>query len=577
MEATSKEIQSVSDQLPEELRNTQRLPAAIDGFLSLPLTRQIALMVSTAISIALLMAVLLWSNDSSQTVLMGPSSAEDMNDAVVALQKMGVPYEIDGKTGALLVPNDKIYQVRMQLASEGLPQRNSNFGMEMLQQKPEFGTSQFHELKRYQLALEGELARSIMTIKSVKSARVHLALPKQSVFVRKEKQASASVLVDLHGGRGLSEDQVSAISHMVSSSIPDMAAEDVTIVDENGNLLSKRGKSGLDVSQEQLKYTQTVEQRYIDSINDILAPILGAARVRAQVSANLDFSTTEQTMETYNPDLPALRSSQNLEESRVNGDIQGVPGALSNQPPGAGNAPEQTDGVTGNEKSQQLSKRRESTSNYELDRTISHTRQSVGNIKRLTVAVVVDNRQVVDAEGKITFEPRTAEELERISRLVKESVGYTPQRGDSVDVVNISFDGKEEFTAPEVAVWEQPWFMPAVKIAAGALIALVFFFVVIRPMLKTLAENKELREAMLMQNEFGLNPDGTPIAGREGGAGAGGEGADDDVLSLDSDDELGMLVKMPGEGTYKENIRMVTKVIKEDPDLATQVIKSWID
>ncbi|MBF0471544.1 MAG: flagellar M-ring protein FliF [Gammaproteobacteria bacterium] len=603
--AVSEDDKKVVEALPEELRNVDKLPASLDGFLGLPLVRQVALMVSTAISIALIVVVVMWSNKPDYIQLLGSVDSQDISDAVLVMQRYNIDHMIEPTSGALMVSSNQVHQARMKLASEGLPRNNSGYGMELLEKKPEFGTSQFHELKRYQLALEGELARSITTLKSVKSARVHLALPKQSVFVRKEKRASASVLLDLFGGRKMDEAQVSAIAHMVSSSIPNLEAENVTIVDQHGNLLSKReSASGLDVSQEQLKYAQTVEDLYIDSIVDILSPIVGMDKIRAQVSANLDFSATEKTMESYNPDLPALRSSQSLEESRANGGaVQGVPGALSNQPPGAGNAPEATDGVNGGGAGSDglISNRRENTSNYELDRTISHTKQAVGILKRLTVAVVIDNVEKKDEEGNIIYAQRTPEEMEQMLRLVRETVGYTPQRGDSVDVINIGFAGREEIPMAKQEIWEQSWFMPAVKSAAGVVIVLIFFLAVIRPMLKTLADNKEMRHVLLAEKEFGLTAEmiaaggvagvGGAAGGGMGGAGgrgAGGGGAggvggvdglDDDVLALGSDGASADdgVVKLPGDGTYKENIKVVTGVIKEDPDLAAQVIMSWIN
>lgn len=329
-----KEITVEHDLVPPD-----NLPESVKGFLGLPVVRQLALLISTAASVALIAVVVLWSMKPDMSILFGGLEGKEATEIVDALMALNVEYKLDSMSGAVMVPSDRLHDIRLQLASQGLP-RSSGLGLEILQQKPEFGTSQFMEIARYQHAIEGELAKSITAIHSVRSARVHLALPKQSAFVRKKERASASVLVNLFSGRQLEESQVDAISHLVAASVPNMEPADVTIIDERGNLLSdKQNRSALNVSEEQLKYTRMVENTYIDRVVSILGPIVGEDKIRAQIAADIDFTATEKTMESYNPDLPALRSEQVVEEERVGAAPIGIPGALANQPPGAGNAP----------------------------------------------------------------------------------------------------------------------------------------------------------------------------------------------------------------------------------------------
>ena len=542
----------------ELVEQPDRTPEALKGLMDLPIMRQMALMVSAAASIALLAVIVLWSMKPGYGVLFANMESREASQVMTMLQSMQVDFKLDENTGALLVPSNKVRELRLKLAAEGFP-RSSGRGLDILNEDPKFGTSQFLEVTRYQHALEAELVQSIMTINNVESVRVHLALPKQSVFVRKRKKATASVLLNLYAGRTIDESQVLAISHMVAASIPNLEPEQVTIVNEKGQLLSKKSRdSQLGISEDQQRFIRSIEEGYIDRIIDLLSPVVGAERLRAQVTADVDFTVTESTLESFNPDLPSLRSEQISEESRTTAGASGVPGALANQPPGAGTAPEVMDGLASAGSGQPLNRSKHSTTNYELDRTISHTRNQVGQVKRLSIAVVIDHKRVAGEGGNFTLEPRTAEEISQLTSLVRDAVGYSPQRGDIVNVINTPFEITQiEDTAPPVVeIWEESWFMDAIKMGLGAIAVILFIFMVIRPTLKNLSTPPE--QQMLLAGAAAALP---------AAAGAG-------VEPVMGDD--GELIHIPTAGAYEENLKMVSKVVQDDPALVAQVVRSWL-
>ena len=537
--------------------------AFTEGFIQLPAVRQLGVLIGFAAVAALGVVLVLWTWTPSYGVLFGNLGDKEAAEIAELLRARNIQYKLDERTGALLVPSAKVQELRMQLAAEGLP-RSSGMGLEILQQKSEFGTSQFMETTRYQHALEQELARSIMSLSSVESARVHLAMPKQSVFVRKRQPPTASVLLDLYAGRLLEDEQVAAIQHLVASGIPNLEPSQVTVVDESGRLLSaKKRSSEMAQNQDQFEYTRSIEQSYIERIEDILAPIVGRDGMRAQVAAELDFTVTEQTQESFNPDLPALRSEQLSEEQLLADALGGVPGALSNQPPGAASVPEVAGAGTGatDGAGQKVNSRLNSTKNYELDRTISHSRLGSGSIKRLSIAVVVDERVTTGAKGEVVREPRPAEEMERLTSLVREAVGYNVARGDSVNVLSAAFASPEAVGAvPEQPIWEQPWVLDIIKVVGAVLLGLLLILMVLRPMMRNLAAASE--------------PLPLP-AGAAAGGGSAGMGLAEDQLSLSGGDHTAV-IKLPGRGAYEDNIDMVKTVVKDDPKLVAQVVRNWI-
>jgi len=530
---------------------------SVEGFQRLPALRQIGLMIGLAASVALGVAIVLWSQTPNYTLLYGNLSSRDAGDVVEALQKAGLEFKIDESTGAVMVPSAKVHTARMELAKDGLPQGNSA-GFEMLQQDQGFGTSQFIETARYQRALEGELGRTIAALRNVESARVHLAIPKRSVFLRDHSKPTASVMVNLYSGRTLEEGQVAAIVHLVSSAVPHLEPGDVTVVDQQGNLLSSGGETpAAGLSATQLSYTQKLEQSYGDRIRELLEPLVGPGRVRASVAADLDFTVTERTEENYNPDLPALRSEQTREESSSSqSGASGVPGALTNQPPEAGQLANAPGGGTSPDTSQPHSSSKNSVRNYELDKTISHTRLASGSVRRLSIAVVIDDKQTQDKGGKITTAAWPDDQLQRFTGLIKEAVGFDARRGDTVSVINSSFAPPPAVEpVPPPSLFERPWVWTLLKQIGGVAGVLILVFGLMRPVLRSLAERgtAAMQQAALVQ-------------GGEGGAGqlglAGGAAGHAQLQAPQVD--------------YEQHLRNARAVVKEDPKRVAQVVKNWV-
>lgn len=469
------------------------------GFSNLPVVRQLGLLIGLSASIALGFAVVLWAQDPNYRPLYSHLSSEETSDVLDALQNSGIPYKLDSKSGTVLVPADQLYNARFKAASEGLP-KQSGMGFELLEKDQGIGTSRFMETARFRHALEGELSRTISNLSSVKSARVHLAIPKESVFMGDRQTAHASVLLDLSHGQKLDNKQVMAIAKLVSSSVPNMQVKDVTIVDQAGNLLaSDLNSNKFAKTKEEFEYRNQIENEYSKRIESILAPLLGASNVRAKVSASIDFTQKEQTQENYTPDSKALRSEQifNKDDPTKQNVVGGIPGALSNQPPQVkANAAAQQGGDVANARTIQA------TRNYEVGKIISHSSLPSGNIQRLSVAVVVDNLKEIDPDsGKVTQKPLTTEELDKITTLVKNAIGYDEDRGDRVSVVNIPFVAEAPIEQlPELAFWEQTWFWDIIKSSVAGLFLLILIFTVLRPVLKNLSG-----KALEAQNLAGNN------------------------------------------------------------------------
>ncbi len=425
---------------------------------------------AAAALVAVIVAVAMWSGEPKYKVLFSNLDDRDGGAIVAALGTMNVPYRYNENGTALLVPADRVYDARLQLASQGLP-RGGSVGFELMD-NARFGASQFTEQINYQRGLEGELARSIEAMHTVQHARVHLAMPRQSLFVRERQAPTASVLLNMHPGRSLSDAQVSAISWLVASSVPELTAENVSIVDQNGRLLSAPLGEGRGMDADQMRFVREMEQRTVERILTILNPLVGPGNVHAQASADVDFARREETSEIYRPNQEpgqaAVRSQQTSDSTQrgVN-PAQGVPGALSNQAPanpqapianppqpqpprpGQPQQPANTQQQTGTQAvTANLNERRDATTNYEVDRTISHIKQPVGNLKRLSVAVVVN--YIRDKDGEL--QPLPPEELNKLTNLVREAMGYSETRGDSLNLVNSQFnDGP-----PPVPMWRDP-------------------------------------------------------------------------------------------------------------------------
>ncbi len=534
-------------------KQTNQLSLSGQGFGSLSVMRQMGILIGLAASIAIGGAVAFWSQTPNYRSLYTGLADRDVMEVSDALQKAGIPFEIEG-AGTVKVPGDQIHDARIKLAAQGLPNSNSG-GFEVLDKNQTFGTSQFMEKARYQRALEGELSQTISSLRNVESARLHLAIPKQSVFIRNQKKPSASVLVNLYPGRNLDEGQVAAISHMVASSIPNLDTEHVSIVDNKGRLLSSPDATGeMGMTTSQFSHRKRLEDYLTKRIEALITPIVGVGGVRAQVTTDLDFSMTEQTQEHFNPDLPAVRSEQTMEEQMAGGQgASGVPGALTNQPPEGGTISE--DGASGTGQGETKKSNRRVTRNYELDRTISHVRLPAGSVRRLSVAVVVDDRQIVDENGEGSRQPIPEQELAHITTLVKEAVGFNARRGDTVSVINTSFNVPAPVEPlPEPPIFEQPWVWKAGKMALGALAVLFTYILVLRPVMRSLAEKGAA-----------LPPPAPPV----------------DVSQL-SQEQLaltgggGQIPQLPNHSSYDNNLNAAQGMVQEDPKRVAQLVKQWV-
>lgn len=542
----------------------------MSGFNSLGILRQLGLMVGLAASIAIGFAVVLWSQKPDYRVLFSNLNFADANEVIEQLKLFNVPYKFDADGRAILVPEEHVHQARLKLASEGFT-ADKTVGFELLDQEQGLGTSQFMENARFRRGLEGELARTISSMLAVRSARVHLALPKESVFVRDQRKPRASVFIEMFSGRTLARDQVVAIANLVASSIPELAVEDVTVVDQKGRLLNTRDQDqDVVLAAKQLEYTRNIEQTLVNRINSILQPVLGLGNFRAEVSTEIDFTEVEQADEIYNPDLPALRSEKTLEERRASGELaQGVPGALSNQPPGPNAVPEEleAEGGTAAARAANGSSREQAVRNYELDRTLSYTRHQTGVVKRLSVAVVVDDMTSINPEtGESRRMPWSENELERLQALVRNAVGYSAVRGDSVTVINSPFMPAEPIDLEEPAIWEQDWFWDLVKQVMAALFVLLLILGVLRPILRSLADAGKQKETL------SLGPAGEISADLEGLEGGGV--ADDKVTLGGSSGGRGVL-PTPNE-SFDYQLNAIRSMVAEDPEKVAQAVRQWV-
>jgi flagellar M-ring protein FliF len=538
----------------------------MQGFNKLSIVRQIGLMVGLAASVAIGFAVVLWSQKAEQRVLFSNLSFSDANQIIEQLKLYNVPYNFDADGRAILVPDEYVHQARLKLASEGFT-ADKTVGFEILDKEQSLGTSQFMETTRYRRGLEGELARTIASMTSVRNARVHLGIPKDTVFIRDTRKPTASVFLELFSGRQLERDQVASIANLVASSIPSLHVKDVTVVDQRGRLLNMRDKDvNVVLAAKQLEYTRSLEGTMLNRVNSILQPVVGMGRFRAEVSADVDFTAVEQTDELYNPDLPALRSEQTMDESRVGGAAPiGVPGALSNQPPGPSSVPEEAsgDGVVA-KSGGPGSARKQATRNYELDRTISYTKHQQGRIRRVTVAVVVDDLSSINAEsGEVLKTPWDQNELERLRILVQDAVGYSALRGDSVNVVNTPFVAEAPIVTEDIPIWKEDWVWDVAKQAMAVIFVLVLVFGILRPILRNLAV------AGTAGNVAGLG-----AAGEVSAELAGLDGADfsSDSVTFGSDEDL---LPTPNE-SFDYQLNAIRSMVAEDPARVAQAVKQWV-
>jgi flagellar M-ring protein FliF len=522
--------------------------------------RPLLLLVGLAAAVAAGVGIALWSQGPTYSLLFGNLADADAAQLAQSLDQSGIPYKVEN--GAVLVPAERVTEARMNLAAKGLP---ASSGFSIMEKDPGFGVSQFMENARYQHALETELARTIASLRAVEGARVHLAVPQQSAFVRDRKPVSASVFLQLRGGQRLDREQVDAVVNLVASSIPELDANHVTVVDSQGRLLSSPEKDGdFAAREQQLELARRIEDEYSQRIVSLLTPLLGPDRVRAQVVAQIESASTEQASEQYAPNSQIVRSEQTSEETtRDASGTQGVPGALTNQPPAGGTAlpPGAKPATAKNATAQSAAaatttepenSSRQSTRNYEIDRTVAYTRTPAGRVTRLSVAVVIDNLRTTDANGKVTETPLSKDQLARITTLVRDAVGFDQARGDSVSVVNQSFQ-PENTTVPEIEkppLWQNPLLRDIAKILAGLVIVVVLLLLVIKPLIRNLTTAARPLLAAVGPDSQGPSGDyATPV---------GGPGRSSTALA------------------YEQQIAQARSLVAKDPARVAQVVKDWV-
>lgn len=521
---------------------------AFGGFGAVGVVKQLGLLIGLAASVAIGVALALWGSAKDYRPLDGNFPPAELLQVDQLLTSKGIAHQLDAASGLVLVESGKINQARMELASAGLMKTNNSF--DRLQEESPLGSSQFMETARYRHALESELAKTITSISGVRNARVHIAMPQRSAFIRDQREPSASVFIERSGGRSIDGSQVKAIENLVASSIPEMSPKNVTVVDQYGSLLSSRDEDPeISVASRQLDYTREVEKTLLQRVNNLLVPLVGEGKFKAEISADIDFTVQEQADEIYDDAKPAVRSEQVILEQRGGSDAAaGIPGALSNQPPPTGAAPEVVNGAAGaatdSAVSANSSSRKQDVRNFELDRTVSYTKQQTGRIKRLTVAVVVDHQTGADAA---TTTPWDSKDLETLSILVRGAVGYSEPRGDSVNVINRSFAPVAPLEEISVPLWEQPWLIALVKPLVSGLVLLVLILGLLRPVLKRLAEVPPPLAA----------PMGLELAGAA------------------APNNAAMMLPSPESG-YENQLTSVKGLVAQDSERVAQVIKQWI-
>jgi flagellar M-ring protein FliF len=525
--------------------------------------KPLMLLVGVAAAIAVGVGVMLWAIGPTYSLLYGNLAPEEAAQITQVLDSARIPYKLEGGGNTVSVPAEQLAAARLKLAAQGLPENGG--GVNAMTKDPGFGVSQFMENARYQHALETELARTIASLQNVQGARVHLAMARQSAFVSDRHPGSASVFLQLKAGRRLDEEQVQAIANLVASSIPEMSAAQVTVVDQAGRLLSSPD-SNSDVGQrdKMFEFAHRLEESYSNRIQEMITPLVGPGRVRAQVVAQVDMATTEQTREQYSPQSQVVRSESTSEEAAKNGGgAGGVPGALTNQPPQPGVAlpPGATPSValsgpnaagttpnnaTGTDVNGPDSKSKQSTRNYEIDRTMAYTRTPAGRVTRLSVAVLIDNLRTTAADGKVTETPLPADQIERLTALVKDAVGFDATRGDTVNVVNSSFAGVVAVPEGELEsqpFWEKAWVQDLAKLLGGVIVVLLIIFSVLKPLAKGLLTQARQQPLLLGGG------------GAQSGPGGAGEA--------------------PGLA-YEQQVAQARGLVSQDPKRVAQVVKTWV-
>lgn len=524
-----------------------------------PLLRPLALLLGLAGAIAIGIALFSWARGSVYVPLYSGLNEKSTADVLAALDGASVPYKMGPAVGQIRVPEQRASDARFALAAQGLPTRSEN-GMEFMKEGTGLGVSQFIENARYQHALETELARSISSIRQVSGARVHLAVPKASAFARDQRQASASVMLEVFPGATIDDAQVQAIINLVASAIPSLEPSKVSVIDQTGRLLSSRKSEdpGLEAAANQFTVARKLEETLAQRVSNILLPLTGPGRLSVEVHADMDFTQTEEASETYRPEPRAIRSEQISESSGGAGQASGVPGAVSNQPKGSGKSElsEADAAALGNVGSRSSTQSR----NFEIDRAVSYTRQQTGQLERLTVAVLIDNLPRLNAEGQTVDQPLNEQELERITELVRNAVGYKEARGDSVTVLNASFMPSVEMEpiAP-LPLWKQAWVRDFARNAVGVIALLALVFGVMRP-----AARQLISAPVFASSGPALSAISAPR-----------DVADEQEMARRAGDDPAPPPQREAV-PYEQRLQVTRDLIRDDPKRVAQVVRNWV-
>ena len=527
--------------------------------------RQVVVVLALAICVAIAVFIMLWAQESTYRPL-GKLQTEQLVSTLDYLDANGIEYQVSGNT--VSVPEEKYDQIKLQLTRAGVDygQTESN-GSEILMSEPGFGVSQRLERERLIHSREVQLARAIEEMKSVSAARVLLAVPKENVFARREKQPKASVMLNVRGSQSMSEEEVASIVDMVASSVTGLQTEHVTVTDQNGRLLNSGSQSAL-AAQSSREYQLELkrEQELRQKIDSILIPVLGYDNYTAQVDVSMDFTRKETTQRQYNPDMPAIRSEMTVENRSPGSAIGGIPGALSNQPPMESDIPEEaTGGASSRDASGSM--HREATRNYELDNTVSYTQSQTGVIDRLSVSVAVNHNNAQNAEGEPVQEPRSAAELDNIRRLLQGGLGFSLSRGDTLEVVSVPFAQLPDLGAGEQALWDQPWFWRAFRLVMGALVIIVLIMAVVRPMLKKLMNPTQEFEDdahALMDDDEHMGDETIDLLSSQ---------FDENSVGFGPDGSL----QLPDLHKDEDLLKAVRALVANEPELSSQVVKAWLN
>lgn len=532
------------------------------GFGTLPFMRQISLLVGLSISVAIGVGLFKWSHEPNYRPLYGHLSAKELSGVLDVLDQSNIKYKLDNSSNVLSVPTNKISIIRLKLAAAGLP-KGASVGFEFLEKESGLTTSRFLETVRYRRALEGELARTILNMSGVEGVRIHLAMPRESVFIDDKQQATASVLLDLDETDRFNKSNISAITRLVASGIPGLTSQNVTVVDQRGRLLTLGGDSdGLMQTKEEFEYKRKLESVYERRIESILIPLLGANKVRAKVAADIDFTRIEKTQENFNPDT-VIRSEETFVETAADKtNVSGVPGATSNRPPLRGGLAQKS-----GQEAELAASRKQSTRNYEVAKTVSHTVVASGVVQRLSVAVLVDDYSKVDPNtGKVFRTSVPTGELDKITTLVKNVVGFNLSRGDEISVINSTFAAVDVLTElPPVSLMQQPWFWSTIKIGLSSIGILLLIIFVLRPVLKMLVVRSEEERQQVVALPAGMQAAGMAPVIAQGGA----------MVNPAAQFGSTMHQAMQG-GAPAPTLQNIQQMADQDPERIAQVMKKWV-